>query len=58
MADRMRILYVCSVCDDDGNQEFCGRADPADLRVLPDGRWVCDGCYDEKDADQLGLGGR
>lgn len=55
MVDRMRILYVCSQCDDDGNQEFCGHSETKTLRVLPDGRWVCDGCYDEMDTDDVGL---
>lgn len=55
MAERNRILYVCSVCDESGNSEWCGRFDPNELRVLPDDRWVCDGCYDEFSADDLGV---
>lgn len=43
----MSILYVCAVCVETGNNEWCGHEDRNDLRVMPDGRWVCDGCYDE-----------
>jgi hypothetical protein len=40
-------MYVCSGCAG-GNPEVCGRYDRRDLRVMPDGRWLCDGCYDDE----------
>jgi hypothetical protein len=42
-----RIMYVCSDCADDA-PDACGHFDPAELRVMPDGRWLCDGCYDDE----------
>lgn len=38
-----RILYVCTDCHDSG-EEICGFADRRDLRVMPDGRWLCENC--------------
>ena len=55
MSSRNRILYVCSVCDESGNSEWCGRFKTSELRVLPDGKWVCDCCYDEQNATDLGI---
>ena len=47
----MPILYVCEQCQDD-NPEGCGH-DRDELRIAPDGRWVCDNCWDEiRDEDQ------
>ncbi len=43
----MSILYVCAVCVETGNNEWSVSEDRNDLRVMPDGRWICDGCYDE-----------
>ncbi len=45
MSER-RIMYVCSDCAD-GNPEGCGHYDPEDLRVMPDGRWLCETCFDD-----------
>ena len=42
-----RIMYICEVCADN-NPEGCGHLDRAEVRVLPDGRWLCDGCYDDE----------
>ena len=41
-----RIMYVCSDCAD-GYPEGCGHYDRNDLRALPDGRWLCETCFDE-----------
>ena len=48
-----RIMYVCSWCADN-EPEMCGRFDRNDLRVMPDGRWLCDGCFDDLDPDEKG----
>jgi hypothetical protein len=45
-AESQRIMYVCSECADN-NPEGCGHYDRNDLRVLPDGRWLCEGCFEE-----------
>jgi hypothetical protein len=50
-----RIMYVCSQCVESGNHEWCGRYDPKELAVLPDGKWVCDGCYDDYSHSDLDL---
>lgn len=39
-----KILYVCEECED-GCPEICGKA-REDLRVMPDGRWLCEDCFD------------
>jgi hypothetical protein len=43
------ILYVCEVCFA-GNQESCGN-DRDRMNIVPDGRWLCDGCRDDEDID-------
>lgn len=43
---RGRIMYVCTSCAD-GYPEACGHDDRTELRVMPDGDWLCDTCYDE-----------
>jgi hypothetical protein len=48
-----RIMYVCSDCAD-GNPEGCGHYDRCDLRVLPDGRWLCESCFDDTDQIERG----
>lgn len=49
-----KIMYVCEDCADN-NPESCGHYDRNDLRVLPDGKWICDGCYDDLTSYDLGL---
>lgn len=44
--DHPRIMYVCTICADD-NPEGCGHFDRNDLRVLPSGDWLCEGCFEE-----------
>lgn len=41
-----RIMYVCSECADN-DPESCGRYDRNDLRVMPDDRWLCEGCFED-----------
>ena len=41
-----RIMYCCTVCAD-ANPEMCGYFDRTNLRVMPDGDWLCDSCFDE-----------
>ncbi len=43
MNDR-RILYVCTRCAD-GAEESCGHYDRTELRVTPDGDWLCENCH-------------
>lgn len=42
-----RIMYVCTECAD-GMPECCGHYDPSDLAVMPDGRWLCENCFEEE----------
>jgi len=44
---RDRILYVCTDCAEEC-PETCGHFDPKELCVMPDGRWLCVGCYDNE----------
>lgn len=41
----MTIMYVCDCCYE-SVPESCGRFDRNELRVLPDGNWVCSECHD------------
>lgn len=52
MADP-KIMYVCQPCYENA-PEACGRFDRKELRVLPDGTWVCSECHEH--AEDLGLG--
>jgi len=40
------IMYVCDQCADNA-PEACGHYDRAELRVVPTGEWLCEGCFDE-----------
>lgn len=42
-----RIMYVCTFCADN-NPEMCGRFNRRELRVMPDGRWLCENCLEEE----------
>ena len=46
MSEQTRIMYVCSFCVTEA-PESCGHFDPKDLRVMPDGRWLCETCFDD-----------
>lgn len=52
MSDR-RIMYVCSECAD-GCPEACGHYDRKDLRLMPDGNWLCESCFDETEQADRG----
>jgi hypothetical protein len=39
----MSILYVCESCSDI-SPETCGKYDRSELRVLPNGDWICEDC--------------
>ena len=47
MSEPTRIFYVCSSCLENA-PEASGQAEPTDLRVMDDGRWLCNCCYDEE----------
>lgn len=42
-----KIMYICEVCAEH-DPESCGHFDRTEVRVAPDGRWLCDGCYDDE----------
>ena len=44
-----RIMYICEVCAE-SYPEGCGHYDRTDLAVMPDGRWLCEICFDDDDA--------
>jgi hypothetical protein len=48
------IMYTCAVCYDHCS-EACCRVDRNELRVLPNGQWVCEGCFDETPNEIFGL---
>jgi hypothetical protein len=48
-----RIMYVCTECAD-GYPEGCGHYDRSDLRLMPDGRWLCESCFDDTDQTERG----
>jgi hypothetical protein len=48
MADQTKIMLCCESCVDI-NPERCGHFRASDLSVTPDGRWLCDDCYDDDD---------
>lgn len=41
-----KIMYVCELCADE-NPEICGHYDRNELRIMPDGKWVCEPCFDD-----------
>jgi hypothetical protein len=45
------IMYVCAFCREAHAFGFCH--DRTDLRVMPDGTWICADCYDDG-AEALG----
>ncbi len=48
------IMYVCENCREN-NPEGCGRYDREEIRFAPNGQWLCDSCYEDMDAYDLGL---
>ncbi len=53
-ANQNRIMYVCSDCADNA-PEGCGHFDRNELRVMADGRWLCEGCFDETSPAERGM---
>jgi hypothetical protein len=53
-AAQNKIMYVCESCFD-GAPEGCGHFDRTDLRMIPDGTWLCEICYDELSASDVGI---
>jgi len=45
LTDLSRIMYVCTDCAE-AVPENCGHFDRKNLAVMPDGRWLCEFCYD------------
>jgi hypothetical protein len=41
-----KIMYCCEDCADN-MPEQCGHFDRTEVRVAPDGRWLCEDCYDD-----------
>lgn len=48
-----RIMYCCTFCADN-NPEMCGYFGRDDLRLMPDGRWLCNSCFDDTDQAERG----
>lgn len=46
----MPIMYVCEPCQENA-PECCGYNDRKDIRVMPDGTWVCEFCFQENASD-------
>lgn len=42
------IMYVCQNCAEN-DPESCGHWNRNELRVTPDGEWMCDNCYEYGD---------
>ena len=46
------IMYVCDSCREN-NPEGCGHDDRDELRVTPNGEWMCDSCYEYADHEDM-----
>jgi hypothetical protein len=44
------IMYCCDVCVEQ-YPEGCAREDREELRVTPEGTWLCEGCYSDTRAE-------
>ncbi len=49
-----RVMFCCESCADN-YPEGCGYFDRDDLRVMPNGKWLCDGCFTDCDAYDYGF---
>ena len=49
-----RVMFCCESCADN-YPEGCGYFDRDDLRVMPNGVWLCDGCFTDCDAYDYGF---
>jgi hypothetical protein len=48
VGDGPRVMYVCQDCEELA-PESCGNFDPKAVRLTPEGRQLCEICYDEAD---------
>lgn len=48
-----RIMFVCQSCEDHNPEGAVGSRD--DIGVMPDGTWLCSGCYDDCDKSAYGM---
>lgn len=39
-------MYVCEFCEE-SSPEGCGHVDRKELRVMSDGRFICEYCYED-----------
>lgn len=46
------ILYVCECCYDH-SPDVAGHRDHKELRVMPNGQWLCEDCYWNMDTPDL-----
>ena len=49
-----RIMYICGDCADN-DPEGCGHFDRNDLRVMPDGKWLCEACFEDTTPSERGF---
>lgn len=49
-----RVMFCCESCADN-YPEGCGYFNRDDLRVMPNGVWLCDGCFTDCDAYDYGF---
>ena len=49
-----RVMFCCESCADN-YPEGCGYFNRDDLRVMPNGAWLCDGCFTDCDAYDYGF---
>lgn len=48
-----QIMFVCDYCSEH-NPEMCGHYDAEDIRLAPNGSWLCESCFDEETPSELG----
>lgn len=46
-------MYVCTECADNC-PECCGHYDRKDLRLMPNGDWLCESCFDDTSQAERG----
>ena len=50
----IKILYVCECCHESA-PEGCGRPEPDEVAVMPNGAWLCEGCFEEEFLGDYGV---
>lgn len=48
-----RVYFMCQSCEDHNPEGAVGPR--SDIAVMPDGTWLCDGCYSDCDKSAYGL---